>query len=133
MKWILVPLFIISLFLIQSFPEVAGSKAIAASKMSISPSAQYIRARNAVRAFFGGIRGVTKVTYILTYEGNGLSQGVEGSFFPGKKTSFSRDIYLGTCSGKVCRPHTNIKNIQLKVITKFINGKSSSKIYKVKQ
>lgn len=132
MKWILVLLFITTFFLAKNFPLGAGSKAIAASAASISVSSQYIKVKNTVRAFFGNIKGVTKVTYILTYEGNGLNQGVEGSFFPGKKTSFSRDMYLGTCSGKVCRPHTNIKNIQLKVITKFINGKSSSKIYKVK-
>lgn len=132
MKWILVPLFIVTFFFVQNFPVVAGTKPKGTSTLSISPSAQYIKAKNVVRAFFGNIKGVTKVTYTLMYEGSGVGQGVEGSFSPGKKTSKSLDIYLGTCSGKVCIQHKKIKNIQLQVTTKFINGKSSSKIYKVK-
>ncbi len=132
MKWILIPLFIVIFFLVQNFPQVAAAKPKVPLIPSISPSAQYIKAKNVVRAFFGNIKGVTKVTYIFTYEGNGVGQGVQGSFSPGKKTSYSRDFYLGTCSGKVCIQHKKIKNMQLQVTTKFINGKSSSKIYKVK-
>jgi hypothetical protein len=132
MKWILIPLFIVTFFLVQNFSAAAATKPKGTSTPSISVSSQYIKAKNIVRAFFGNIKGVTKVTYILTYEGNGVGQGVEGSFSPGKKRSFSRDIYLGTCSGKVCIQHKKIKNIQLQVTTKFTNGKSSSKIYKVK-
>ncbi len=130
MKWILIPVFFLTLFFTQNFSTLAATKAT--SRSSISPSAKYIKAKNVVRAFFGNIKGVSKVTYILTYEGNGVGQGIEGSFSPGKKTTFSRDLYLGTCSGKVCVQHKNIKNIQLQITTKFTNGKFSTKTYKVK-
>ena len=130
MRWILVLIFAITLFFTQNFSTLAATKAT--SRSSISPSAKYIKAKNVVRAFFGNIKGVSKVTYILTYEGNGVGQGIEGSFSPGKKTTFSRDLYLGTCSGKVCVQHKNIKNIQLQITTKFTNGKFSTKTYKVK-
>lgn len=66
------------------------------------------------------------------YNGNGIGQGVMGNFAPGKKTSFSRDFFLGTCSAKVCVTHKNIKNIVLEVVMKFTNGRSTTKTYKVK-
>lgn len=113
----------------QNFSAIAATNS---TRTSISSSARYIKAKNVVRAFFGNIKGVSKVTYIFTYEGNGVRQGVEGGFSPGKKTSFSRELYLGTCSGKVCVQHKNIKNMQLVVTTKITNGKSYTKIYKVK-
>lgn len=132
MKWILIPLFIVTFFFVQNFPAAAVAKPKVTSIPSISPSAQYIKAKNVVRASFGNLKGVAKVSYTLTYQASGVGQGVLGSFSPGKKTSIFKDLYLGTCSGRVCVAHRNIKNIQLEVTTKFSNGKSSSKIYKVK-
>lgn len=130
MRWVLISVFILTFFLTQNFSTIAATKNT--SKSSISPSAKYIKTRNVVRTYFGNIKGVSKVKYVLTYEGNGVGQGVEGSFSPGKKKSFSKDLFLGTCSGKVCIQHRNIKNIKLQVITKFTSGKSSTKVYKVK-
>lgn len=132
MKWILIPFFIVIFFLVQNFPAAVAAKPKVVLTPSISPSVKYIKAKNVVRAVFGNIKGVSKVSYTLTYQASGVGQGVLGSFSPGKNTSISKDIYLGTCSGKVCVSHKNIKGIQLEVKTKYTNGKSSSKIYKVK-
>lgn len=131
MKWVLIPLFVLTFLFVNNLPANAAGKAKNAAP-SISASGQFVKARNVVRANFSKIKGVSKITYVLTYIGNGNSQGVEGSFVPGKRTSFSKDIYLGTCSRKVCVQHRNVKNLQLQVTTKFTNGKSSSKTYKVK-
>ncbi len=130
MKWILIISFALMVLFTHNLSAIATAKST--SKSSISPSAKYIKARNVVRVYFGNIKGVSKVTYVLTYEGNGIGQGVEGSISVGKKKSFSKDIYLGTCSGKVCVQHKNIKNIQLLVTTKFTNGTSTTKIYKAR-
>ena len=132
MKWILIPLFIIISFQTLDYRAEAATKSTKAVVPSISISAQYIKTKNIVRIYFGSISGVSKIAYTLTYQGNGIGQGVIGSFAPGKQTSASKDIYLGTCSGKVCTPQRNIKNIQLEATTKFTNGKSSSKAYTVK-
>jgi hypothetical protein len=111
-----------------------STPAIAATKKPslVSIGAQQIKAKNLVRANFGNIKGVSKVSYTLMYDSNGVGQGAGGSFVPGKKTSFSRDIFLGTCSGKVCVKHKNVKNLKLLVTLKYPNGKSSSKTYNVK-
>lgn len=123
---------LISFFFIQAHPATAAKpKKVAVPSFSIS--AQYIKPpKNLVRMYFGNLKGIAKVSYTLMYTANGVGQGVEGSFSPGKKTSWSKDLFLGTCSGKVCLRHGNIKNMQLEVITKFTNGKSAKKIIKPK-
>lgn len=76
--------------------------------------------------------GVARVDYALMYQANGVGQGVQGGFAPSKKGVFAKDLYLGTCSAKVCTPHKNIKNIKLQVTTKYKNGKSATRTYTVK-
>ena len=132
MKRVVILLSIIIFLFAQAIPVAAAAKPKKTLSPSIAVSAQQIKAKNAVRVSFGNLKGVSKVSYTLLYEASGVGQGVVGSFLPGKKTSISQDIYLGTCSGRVCVPHRNIKGIQLEVKTKYTNGKSSSKIYKVK-
>lgn len=125
MKRLFAFLILSSFIFLQSVP----THVIAAAP---SASAKLIKAKNVVRAYFGNLKGVKTVSYTLYYQGNGIGQGVYGSFSPGKKTSWSKDLYLGTCSGKVCTMHRNVKNIQLEVVTKLKNGKSSTKVIKVK-
>ncbi|MDP3941946.1 MAG: hypothetical protein Q8Q49_06590 [bacterium] len=123
---------VLSLLILMSFLflQVAPAYVFAASP---SASAKYIKNKNVVRASFGNLKGVKNVSYTLYYQGNGIGQGVEGSFKPGKKKiSWSKDLFLGTCSGKVCIRHRNIKNIKLEVISKLTNGKSVKKLIKVK-
>lgn len=131
MKKILLAFLVFLLLFASVFPTyaVAAKKPAAAS---VGVSAKQIKIRNTVRASFSGLKGVSKVSYMLMYSANGIGQGAGGSFSPGKKTSITRDIYLGTCSGRVCTPHRNIKNLQLEVTVKYTNGKSFKKIYKVK-
>lgn len=130
MKWIFVSLFLLILLFVQTVPASAAKKSKSTSSMAVS--GQYIRLRNVVRAYFGGLKGVKTVSYTLMYQSDGVGQGVMGGFSPGKKTGISKDIYLGTCSGRICVPHRNIKNMQLEVTTSYSNGKSSSKTVKVK-
>lgn len=97
-----------------------------------SVSGKYLKNINVVRAYFGSLKGVSKVSYTLMYNGNGVGQGVMGSFAPGKKKSVSKDFFLGTCSSRVCIYHKNIKNIQLQVSVKYSNGKTSTKTTNIK-
>lgn len=132
MKRILLPLVILALVFVYTFPAAAAPKPKKPAGPSIATSATFNKPKNTVNAYFGNLKGVKKVTYTLMYDANGIGQGVEGSFAPGKKTAISKSFYLGTCSGKVCTKHRNIKNIQLEVITKFTNNKSAKKLIKVK-
>lgn len=105
----------------------SGSKA---SQNSITPI--YIKNRNTVRITFPQLNNVKKISYQLTYEGNGLGQGVMGSVVPKGKKTIAKDIFLGTCSSGVCRQYKNIKNIKLQTTTEYKKGKPSTNTYKIK-
>ncbi len=71
--------------------------------------------------------GYAKVAYEVSYETQGVVQGVTTKPLDiAGKDSFTRDdIYLGTCSKNVCRPHTGVKKVSL--VLEFIDtsGKKS--------
>lgn len=121
------------------FSGIVSSQAFAAKpkvnkSLSIPTTvvARYIKPKNSVFLLIAAPVGVTKVNYTLMYKASGVGQGVQGSFVPGKKGSFTKDIFLGTCSGKICVKHKDIKDIQVEVVTKYKNGKTATKVYKVK-
>ena len=96
-----------------------------------SASASFSKKANSVSAFFSNLKGVKSVSYTLSYTGSGISQGVVGSIKPGKAKSASRKLYLGTCSGRVCVAHRNVKNLKLKA-TFNAGGKTTTKTVKIK-
>jgi hypothetical protein len=71
--------------------------------------------------------GYTKVAYEISYETQGVVQGVTTRPLDIlEKDSFTRDdIYLGTCSRNVCRPHTGVKKISLVLEFTDTTGKKS--------
>ena len=71
---------------------------------------------------------VTSVSYEVTYESAGIIQGVNSGSKPietAGQDSFEREVYLGTCSRNVCRPHPGVKSVT--VVLEFHNasGKKS--------
>ncbi|MBI5620276.1 hypothetical protein HY949_00680 [Candidatus Gottesmanbacteria bacterium] len=70
---------------------------------------------------------VRSIAYELSYTSQGIVQGVTTKpvDVTGKDTFVRDDIYLGTCSKNVCRPHTGVKSVS--VVLEFTNvsgGKS---------
>lgn len=130
MKWIFTILFLLIFLSASSVNVYAAAKSKGGGSFAVS--GQFIKRANAVSAYFGNLKGVKSVSYTLMYESNGVGEGVMGSFSPGKKTAIAKSIYLGTCSGKICRPHGNIKNIQLEATVKYTNGKTATRTIKVK-
>lgn len=112
---------------------IAVTPAFAAKKIApIYVAPTFIKSTNNVRATFSGTKNAKKISYTLSYEGNGVGQGVMGNFVPGKSNVITKNLFLGTCSGKVCIKHKNIKNCQLSVTTTYTNGQSTTKVYKIK-
>lgn len=69
----------------------------------------------------------TSVAYELSYETQGIVQGATSKplDISGKDSFVRDDIYLGTCSRNVCRPHPGVKKVSL--VLEFTNssGKKS--------
>lgn len=78
-----------------------------------------------------GISGLqskySKVAYEISYDSLGIVQGVTTKPLDvsGKDTFTRDDIYLGTCSRNVCRPHPGVKKISLVLEFTDSSGKIS--------
>lgn len=71
------------------------------------------------------------VSYQLTYTSNGIPQGVMGTVTP-VRTTETRELLFGTCSGNVCRYHTNIQNARLVITSKLKSGFTTRKTYRIR-
>ena len=67
------------------------------------------------------------VAYELSYDSLGIVQGVTTKPLDvtGKDAFTRDDIYLGTCSRNVCRPHPGVKKISLVLEFTAMTGKKS--------
>lgn len=83
---------------------------------------------NTIELLITGLKGnYTKVAYEVSYETQGVVQGVTTKplDIAGKDTFIRDDIYLGTCSRNVCRPHTGVKKVSLVLEFTDTSGKKS--------
>jgi hypothetical protein len=80
---------------------------------------------------FSGFNNIASVTYSLTYTANGIPQGVSGTI-TAETAGEQRELLFGTCSGGVCRYHTNITNAKLLIDSKLYSGTTIRKPYRIK-
>lgn len=95
-------------------------------------SARLSRGTNSVVVTFLNLSKVSRIDYTLSYNANGVEQGVVGSLTPAGQTSDSRDLYFGTCSHGVCTAHRSITGAVLTIETKLKSGATNVKRYKIK-
>lgn len=79
-----------------------------------------------------GFNNITSVSYQITYTSNGVPQGVMGTVQPPFAGTEQRELLFGTCSGNVCRYHTNIRDARLVVTSKLKSGSTIRKPYRIK-
>lgn len=84
-------------------------------------------AANTVVVSVKGMGGkMVSVAYELMYESKEVTQGVTGkSVDVSGKDTFSRNLYLGTCSRNVCTPHLGVSSVNLVLVFTDSAGKKS--------
>ena len=80
---------------------------------------------------FSGLSRVNSVSYTLSYNTNGIPQGVVGTITPISNTA-QRELLFGTCSAGVCRYHTNLTGMKFVVTSNLKSGKKVIKTFRVK-
>ena len=67
------------------------------------------------------------IRYELSYDSQGITQGVTSKPLDvsGKDSFVRDDIYLGTCSRNVCRPHLGVKKVSVVLEFTDTSGKKS--------
>jgi hypothetical protein len=116
------------------FPAYAAKKRVrtTAKTGGISySSVKLSRGTNSIILTLANLTYVSRASYELSYDTNGISQGVTGAITP-TNPSETRDLYFGTCSKGVCTPHTNITHAVLLVQVKTKTGSVTTKRYLIR-
>lgn len=98
----------------------------------VTSSVRFRSDRRAVLINLSNLNKATSVTYSLSYTGNGIAQGAQGTVIVGSETSATRELLFGTCSKNVCTYHANIINARLEIRSKLKNGITTLKAYRLK-
>lgn len=98
-----------------------------ASTVVVSVSKSRTKDNTIVLGVSGMQSKYSTVAYELSYDSLGIVQGVTTKPLDiGGKDTFTRDdIYLGTCSRNVCRPHPGVKKVSLVLEFSDSSGKTS--------
>ena len=86
--------------------------------------------RRALLINFSGFNNILSGNYELTYTADGIPQGAGGSIILGD--SGTKTLLFGTCSGGVCKYHSNITNAKLKITSITKSGQKIIKPYRIK-
>lgn len=109
---------------------VASSRSVTSSKPIIRPS---IRAdRKALSVNFSNLQTASSVSYELTYDSNGVTQGVIGTITPNGQIAATRELLFGTCSKNVCTYHANITGMKYVVTSTLTSGTKIRKTFRIK-
>jgi len=98
-----------------------------ASTVAVSVTKSRTKDNTIVLGVSGMQSKYSTVAYELSYDSLGIVQGVTTKPLDvsGKDTFSRDDIYLGTCSRNVCRPHPGVKKVSLVLEFTDSSGKIS--------
>lgn len=128
---------LIFLFLLASQQVVFAKKKLPTGKKIIRSTTGVIISpklrgdRLALIVNFSGLLKTNSVSYTLSYNTNGIPQGVVGTITSTADTA-QREFLFGTCSAGVCRYHSNLTNMKLTVTSNLKSGKRAIKTFRVK-
>lgn len=88
--------------------------------------------REALELSFGNLNKVKNVVYTLSYNANGIDQGVNGMLSAVDGNGNSRELLFGTCSSGVCTYHQNITGMKLEIVTELPSGKKTLRRYLIR-
>lgn len=135
-KIVLILLFLIlTSFFLPSYVEAAKPRVRPSGKIVgrpigfVSPMLRKDRLALILNLF--NLKNYKNVSYVLTYNANGVSQGVSGSI-NGNQPNQSRELLFGTCSKNDCTYHKGISSMVLEVTATTKSGKTVVKKYRVK-
>jgi hypothetical protein len=84
----------------------------------------------ALLLILGGMQHASSVTYQLTYQTNGISQGIEGIHDPVLGNT-QKELVFGTCSAADCIAALNITDMIFELRVGLENGQTLLKRYQI--
>lgn len=134
MKSLLIILLLAFTFMTPTSVSAAKKRVRAPRAVSVAySSVKLSRPSHSAIVTFLNLGRVKRIEYALSYQANGIPQGVLGSFTPSGQATDARDLYFGTCSKGVCTPHYGIANATLTVTVTLKTGAVYRKRYVFKR
>lgn len=81
---------------------------------------------------FNNLQKARQVFYTLSYQSDGVDQGVAGTIDASMGNNLTRELLFGTCSSGVCRYHQNLADMKLEVTSELASGKKTLKRFRVR-
>ena len=110
--------------------QKAQSAITYSASQGVSSKVRFRPDRLALLINFSGFNNILSGSYELTYTANGIPQGAGGSIIIGDTST--KTLLFGTCSGGVCKYHSNITNAKLKIISITKSGQKIVKPYRIR-
>ena len=97
----------------------------------VTTSVKFRADRRAIVVNFQNLSIAKSVSYTLSYNSRGTTQGAGGAISTAENNQ-TREIIFGTCSHGVCRYDSGITNAKFAVTTTLTNGKKIVKTFRLK-
>lgn len=108
-----------------------GKTTVTRSTAGVTVTAKLTSDRRNITANFSNLAIANSVSYLLTYNANGIPQGAGGTISVSEGTT-TRTLYFGTCSHGVCTAHRNITGMKLVITSNLKSGKKVIKTFRVR-
>lgn len=111
-----------------------GKTAVSTGKSGggVPAKVSYRADKKALNFHFTSFSGISSVSYVFSYDTNGITQGAAGSVSSANSPGQSRELLFGTCSTAVCTYHSGLKNAKLTFTANYSNGRKASKVFRIK-
>ena len=109
-----------------------AAKTATAVSSGVGVSARLKRNPNTLIVYFSNLNQASNVQYMLSYQAEGVEQGVGGSLPLGGENSTQRELLFGTCSSGVCRYHSGISNARLEVTITTTSGRTIIRRFRIR-
>jgi hypothetical protein len=106
---------------------------VTSSRGGITTSVKFRADRRAIIVNFSNLGVANSVSYTLSYNSRGTTQGAAGTLDPSiSPDPTTRELLFGTCSHGVCRYDSGITNARFVVTTMTTGGKRVIKSFRLK-
>lgn len=130
----MISMIILLLILFLLFPSPAEAKKKLPARQLVSGPQTGLKLRGDQQALLLTLTSLTQaksISYLLTYQADGVGQGAEGSHDPAVGNT-QKELVFGTCSANICTYHQNLSDILFQATIGLTDGRTLTRKYKIK-
>ncbi|MBI3282448.1 hypothetical protein HYZ70_00015 [Candidatus Curtissbacteria bacterium] len=117
----------------RMLPQARPASGSVSATRGVGTSVRFRGDRLAIIVNFSNLAVASSVSYALSYNTRGTTQGASGTINPTNSPDpLTRELLFGTCSHGVCRYDTGLTNARFVVTTVLKNGRRVVKSFRLR-